>query len=175
MCFPKHFWAPKNIIRYDGKTNPSVWLEDYHLACRVGRVDDDLFIIQFISIYLADIARAWLDHLPRNSIDCWEDLKEIFIGNFQGTYVRPSNPWDLKGCQQKQSESLWDYIQRFSRKCHELPKIYDTDIISAFSSNTNYQTLVHELGRDEPKTMKELLDIGTRHASSEEAIRAIFI
>jgi hypothetical protein len=44
---------------------------------------------------------AWLDHLPKNMIDCWENLKEIFTGIFQGTYVRPSNPWDLEGCQQK--------------------------------------------------------------------------
>jgi hypothetical protein len=25
--------------------NPSVWLEDYHLTCRTGGADDDLFII----------------------------------------------------------------------------------------------------------------------------------
>jgi hypothetical protein len=43
-------------------------------------------------------------------IDSWEDLKEIFTGNFQGTYVRPDTPWDLKGCRQKPGESLWDYI-----------------------------------------------------------------
>jgi hypothetical protein len=36
-----------------------------------------------------------VDHLPRNVINSWEDLKEIFIGNFQGTYVLPGNPWDL--------------------------------------------------------------------------------
>jgi hypothetical protein len=29
-------------------------------------------------------------------IDGWEDLKEILTSNFQGTYVQPSNPWDLK-------------------------------------------------------------------------------
>jgi hypothetical protein len=57
-----------------------------------------LFIIQFLPIYVVDMARAWLDHLPRNTIDSWEDLKEIFTGNFQGTYVQLSNPWDLKGC-----------------------------------------------------------------------------
>jgi hypothetical protein len=37
------------------------------------------------------MSRAWLDHLTRNSIDCWENLKEIFTSNFQGTYVRPDN------------------------------------------------------------------------------------
>jgi broad specificity phosphatase PhoE len=78
------------------------------------------------------MSKAWLDNLPRNSIDCWEDLKEIFTGNFQGTYVWQSNPWDLKGCRQKQGESLQDYIWRFSSKCHELPKIYDADIILVF-------------------------------------------
>jgi hypothetical protein len=109
-CFPKRFPTPNNIIKYDDKTNPSVWREDYGLACRVGGVDDDLFIIQFLPIYLVDTARAWLDHLPRNLIDCWEDLKEFFTGNFQGTYVWPGNPWDLKDCRQKQGESLRDYI-----------------------------------------------------------------
>jgi hypothetical protein len=148
-----------NIIKYDGKTNPSVWLVDYHLACRAGGADDDFFIIQFFPIYLA------VDHLPRNSIDCWEDLKEIFTSNFQGTYMRPSNPWGLKGHRQKLGESLRDHIQCFC----------DADVISAFWSSTNCRTLVHELGRDQPKTKKELLDNATRHASGEEAVGAIFV
>jgi hypothetical protein len=42
---PKHFWVPNNIVKYDGKTNPSIWLEDYHLACRADMANDDLFII----------------------------------------------------------------------------------------------------------------------------------
>jgi hypothetical protein len=67
-------------------------IEDYHLACRAGRVDDNLFVIQFLPIYLTDMARAWLNHLPSNSINCWEDIKEIFISNFQGTYVWSGNP-----------------------------------------------------------------------------------
>jgi hypothetical protein len=69
-CFPKHFWVPNNIIKYDSQTNPSVWLEDYYLTCRAGGADSDLFIIQFLPIYLADTSRVWLDYLPKNSIDC---------------------------------------------------------------------------------------------------------
>jgi hypothetical protein len=33
-------------------------------------------------IFLTETAKAWLDHLPRNSIDGWEDLREIFTDNF---------------------------------------------------------------------------------------------
>jgi hypothetical protein len=73
------------------------------------------------------------------------------------------------------TEYLRDYIRWFSQKCHELPKIYDADIISAFWSDTCYRTLVHELGHDQSKTTKKLLDITNRHASSEELVGVIFI
>jgi hypothetical protein len=63
-CFPNRFWVHNNIVKYDDKTNPSVWLEEYCLACRAGGADSDLFIIQFLPIYLADTSRAWLDHFP---------------------------------------------------------------------------------------------------------------
>jgi hypothetical protein len=48
----------------------------------------------------------------------------------------------------KSDESFGDYIRRFSQKCHELPKICDADVISAFWSCTSYRTLVHELSRN---------------------------
>jgi hypothetical protein len=81
--FLKCFGALNNIVKYDNKINPNIWLDDYHLACRArGGVDDGLFVIQFLPIYLANTARARLDHLRRNMIDSWEDLMEIFISNF---------------------------------------------------------------------------------------------
>jgi hypothetical protein len=80
--FPQRFRAPGNIDKYDGRTNPSVWLEDYHLACRAGGANGDLFIIQFLPIYLAESTRACLDHLSRNTINCWEGMWDVFTGNF---------------------------------------------------------------------------------------------
>jgi hypothetical protein len=59
--------------------------------------------------------------------------------------------------------------------CHELPNVVDADVISAFWHGTTCHTLVHELGREQPRTTKELLDIVTRHASGEEAVGAAFV
>jgi hypothetical protein len=36
------------------------------------------------------------------------------------------------------------------------------------------RTLVHEFGRKQPETIKELLEIATRHTSGEEAVGATF-
>ena len=47
-------------------------------------------------------------------------------------------------------------------------------MIGAFLSKTTYESLVHTLGRKDPWTTKELLDIAISHASGEEAVGAIF-
>jgi hypothetical protein len=87
--FPLHFRAPMNIPRYDEDTNPSVWLEDYRLACHAGGATDDLFVIKNLPLYLGDSTCTWLKHLPRDKIHDWTDLRRVFVGNFQGTYMRP--------------------------------------------------------------------------------------
>ena len=78
-------------MKYTGDTNPGVWLEDYRLACRARGATDEHFIIQYLPICLGENVRAWLDFLPADSIGCSADLRKVFIGNFQGTYVRPGN------------------------------------------------------------------------------------
>jgi hypothetical protein len=41
-----------------------------------------------------------LEHLPPGQISNWDDLVQAFASNFQGTYVRPGNSWDLRSCRQ---------------------------------------------------------------------------
>jgi hypothetical protein len=83
---------------YDGDTNPIVWLEDYWLACHAGGATDDLFVIKNLLLYLGDSARTWLEHLSRNKINDRTDLCQVFVGNFQGTYMRPDKQWELLNC-----------------------------------------------------------------------------
>jgi hypothetical protein len=98
----------------------------------------------------------------------------VFEGNFKGSYMRPGNSWDLQSCKQKPSESLRDYIRRFSKQRTELPNITDSDIIMAFLSGTTCKELVRELGRNTPITANGLMDIITNFAAGEEAVGAIF-
>jgi hypothetical protein len=81
----------------------------------------------------------------------------------------------MKSCRQKSGESLRDYIRRFSQKCHELLRVVDANIISAFWSSTTCWTLVHELGHDQSNTNKELLDIATQHTYGNEVVGDIFV
>jgi hypothetical protein len=64
----------------------------------VGGATDDLFIIKNLMLHLGDFARTWLEHLPRDKINSWTDLRRVVVGNFQGTYTRPGKQWDLRNC-----------------------------------------------------------------------------
>jgi hypothetical protein len=93
--FLARFRAPTTITKYSGETRPELWLAEYRLACQLGGMDDDNLIIRNLPLFLSDAARAWLEHLPPAQISSWDDLVKAFAGNFQGTYVRPGNSWDL--------------------------------------------------------------------------------
>jgi hypothetical protein len=96
--FLARFRAPTTITKCSGETRPELWLADYRLACQLGGTDDDNLIIRNLPLFLSDAARAWLEHLPLAQISNWDDLVKAFAGNFQGTYVRPGNSWDLRSC-----------------------------------------------------------------------------
>ena len=81
-AFPPRYRPPTNIPKYSEETNPELWLEDYRLAYQAGGANDDDFIIRNLPLFLADSARAWLEHLPSNAIQSSADLREIFVENF---------------------------------------------------------------------------------------------
>jgi hypothetical protein len=172
--FLARFQAPTTITKYSGETRPELWLADYRLACQLGGTDDDNLIIRNLPLFLSDAARAWLEHLPPAQIFGWDDLVKAFAGNFQGTYVRPGNSWDLRSCRQQPGESLREYIRRFSKQCTELPNITNSDVIGAVLADTTCRDLVSKLGCKTPTKASEFMDIATKFASGQEAVKAIF-
>jgi hypothetical protein len=135
-AFPQRFRQPTTIVKYNGETDPRVWLNDYRLACQLGGATSDEVIIRNLPLHLADSARTWLEHLPASQIHNWDDLVRTFVGNFQGTYVHPGNSWDLRFCTQKPGELLRDFIRRFSKRCTELPSVAQSGIVHAFLEGT---------------------------------------
>jgi hypothetical protein len=44
--FPQRFRQPMTIVKYNGETDPRVWLNDYCLACQLGGATNDEVIIR---------------------------------------------------------------------------------------------------------------------------------
>jgi hypothetical protein len=173
VSFLQRFRQPTSIDKYTRETDPRVRLNDYHLACQLGGATTDEVIIRNPPLHLVDSTRTWLEHLPPSQIHNSDDLVRTFVGNFQGTYVRPGNSWDLRACTQKPDESLRHFIRRFSKRCTELPSVAQSEIVHVFLEGMTCRALVCELGRSPPVDSNELFDIATNFASGEEAVGAI--
>jgi hypothetical protein len=59
---PRRFCAP-NIEKYDGETDPKIWLVNYQLTMKVASALDTFFMIQYLPIYLTNSTRNWLNNL----------------------------------------------------------------------------------------------------------------
>jgi hypothetical protein len=75
---------------------------------------------------------TWLERLPNDSIDSWEGLKKVFIGNFQGAISRAGTRHYLAQCKQERNELLRSYTRRFFDVRATIANISDEDIINCF-------------------------------------------
>jgi hypothetical protein len=115
------------------------------------------------------VARSWLINLPEGSIHSWDQLCAIFIGNFQGTYERPSTADTLKTIKQKHDESLCDYVKHFCNARNDIPHIQDIEIINAFRDGVSDLKTVEEIAMKKPKTMANLLTVADVCIEASEA------
>jgi hypothetical protein len=56
--FPQRFRQPTTIVKYNGETDPRVWLNNYRLACQLGGATSDEVIIRNLPRLGADMART---------------------------------------------------------------------------------------------------------------------
>jgi hypothetical protein len=93
----------------------------------------------------------------------------MFIGNFQGTYERPSTANTLKTIKQKHDESLRDYVKRFCNARNGILHIQDIEIINAFRDGVSDIKTVEEIAMKKPKMVAELLVVADICIEASEA------
>ena len=91
-----------------------------------------LHAVKYHPLKLKGLARHWLNSLPENSIGNLEDSEEVFLENFQGTYVRPPDADDLSHIVQQPGESARKFWTRFLTKKNQIVDCPDADALAAF-------------------------------------------
>jgi hypothetical protein len=120
-----------HIDQYDRASNPEECIQVYQTIIEAAGGDDRVKA-NFPHTALTGEARSWLINLPEASIQSWDQLCAMFLGNFQGTYERPSTAETLNTIKQRHDESLRDYVKRFCNARNTIPHIQDIEIINAF-------------------------------------------
>jgi hypothetical protein len=123
----------------------------------------------FLHTALIGADRSWLINLPKASIQFWDQLCAMFIGNFQGTYERPSTTETLKTIKQRHDESLRDYVKCFYNARNAIPHIQDIEIINTFRDGVSDIKTVEEIAMKKPKTVADLLAVADVCIEASEA------
>lgn len=167
---PEKFKLPHDTVKYDGTQDPRTWIEDYLATVKLHYGTRDT-AMQFIQLHLKESARAWLRSLPEESIDHWNDLVRLFVANFQATCKRPGSIEELRACVQRWTESLREYMQRWTLLKNTCENINQELIIDAFKRGLLRRDLREELGRLKPKTVGRLMEIVNDWADGEDSVQ----
>jgi hypothetical protein len=157
-----------HIDQYDGTSNPEEFIQVYQTVIEAAGGDDRVKA-NFLHTTLTGAARSWLINLPEASIQSWDQLCAMFIGNFEGTYERPSTAETLKTIKQRPDESLHDYVKRFCNARNAIPHIQDIEIINPFRDGVSDIKTVEEIAMKKPKTVANLLAVVDMCIEASEA------
>ncbi|CAN6203401.1 unnamed protein product [Urochloa humidicola] len=123
----------------------------------------------YFPIMLTRDCRNWLAGLPKDSIDSWEKLCELFTGNYHGTWEMPESRRLLGQLRQRKSETLRDFIRRFFEKRNSIPFVDDHEAILAFTHGIANGSLINKWARKPPKSVNEMFQVANLWADGELA------
>jgi hypothetical protein len=153
---------------YDGTPNPAEFLQLYALSIEVANGDEKV-MANWFPMALKDGARSWLLNVPEGSISSWDELRERFITNFQGTCDRAPTVGDLRRVKQQPGETLHKYIQCFTNIRLKILKASDEAIISAFSDGVRDVKMKEELAiHKDLCSALEMFNMANKCARAEE-------
>jgi hypothetical protein len=117
---------------------------------------------------------TWLESLSNNSIDSWEQLKKVFINNFQGAIARAGTHHDLAQCKQECNELLRSYTRRFFDVRATIANISEDNVIDCFYNGITDPGIYRDFGRNRPKTVAGLRDMMHDWSEQEDRMRKQF-
>ena len=123
----------------------------YQLAIRAAG-GDTYVMANYLPMCLSPNVLTWLMGLPGRSIDLWGDLGRQLINNFNATCGRPSSEWDLGQINQREGESIREYIQRFCQKRNTIRDIDERAVIMYLKKGLRDRELFSKLVRKDPRT-----------------------
>jgi hypothetical protein len=127
--YPKDFKPA--IEKYDGRSDPSIWLKMYSIAARASRGNED-HMAGYFPLVMGETPLLWLDNLPAECITSWATLSRLFTANYQATYNCPGNTHHLARVWMRSDETLCEYTNHYFENRNTLAGVKDDDVIAFY-------------------------------------------
>ncbi|GKV50360.1 hypothetical protein SLEP1_g57067 [Rubroshorea leprosula] len=156
-----------HLETYDGLGDPDEHLHTYQAIMRIQNANDAMMCKVFPAT-LKSTARRWYHKLPRHSIDSFSQLIKLFSNKFASQREIKRTATELMQVNQKEGESLRDYMQRFNKATLDIDNVPDTICLSALLHGLKRGRFLDDLLENPPKTWNEVNDRSASFILSED-------
>ncbi|GKV39926.1 hypothetical protein SLEP1_g47620 [Rubroshorea leprosula] len=146
-----------HLETYDGSGDPDEHLHTYQAIMRIQNANDAMMCKVFPAT-LKSTARRWYHKLPRHSIDSYSQLAKLFSNKFASQRENKRTATKLMQVNQREGESLRDYMQRFNKATLDIANIPDTICLSALLHGLKRVRFLDDLLENPPRTWNEVND-----------------
>jgi hypothetical protein len=144
------------IEKYDGRSDPSIWLKMYNIAARASGGNED-HMAGYFPLVMGKAPLLWLDNLPAECITSWATLSRLFTTNYQVTYNRPGNTHHLARVRMRRDETLREYTNRYFENRNNLDSVKDEDIIAYYKKGVTNIKLFEKVHKAHVHTITDLM------------------
>jgi hypothetical protein len=171
VAYPDNF--KPNIQKYDGCSDPNIWLSTYYFTIKaVGGSFDHM--LAYFSLVMGEASSLWLNNLPAGSITSWADLSQAFTSNFQATYNRPGNAFNLGRVTMKLGERLWDYTNRFFKNYSTCAGVQDDQVVNSYKKGLRDCKVFENIHESGVTKVAPLMEVVNKLIDTEEALVSQF-
>ncbi|GKU95991.1 hypothetical protein SLEP1_g9277 [Rubroshorea leprosula] len=156
-----------HLETYDGSGDPDEHLHTYQAIMRIQNANDAMMCKVFPAT-LKLMARRWYHKLPRHSIDSYSQLAKLFSNKFASQREIKRTATKLMQVNQREGESLRDYMQRFNKATLDIDNVPDTIYLSASLHGLKRGRFLDNLLENPPKTWNEVNDKSASFILSED-------
>jgi hypothetical protein len=152
--YPKDF--KRTIEKYDGRSDPSIWLKMYSIATRAPGGNED-HMAGYFPLVMGKAPLLWLDNLPVECITSWATMSRLFTTNYQATYNRPGNTHHLSRVRMRGDETLCENTNRYFENRNTLAGVKDDDVIAYYKKGITNIKLFEKIHEADAKTFGDLM------------------
>jgi hypothetical protein len=167
VAYPDNF--KPNIQKYDGRSDPNIWLLMYYVAVKVagGSIDH---MAAYFPLVMGDAPSLWLNNLPVGSITLWADLSHAFTSNFLATYNCLGNAFNLRRVTMKPGERLRDYTNRFFENRNTCVSIRDDQVVDSYKKGHRDRRVFEKIHESSATMVVLLMELVNKLIDTEEAL-----
>jgi hypothetical protein len=165
--YPKDFKPA--IEKYDGRSDPSIWLKMYNITARAFGCNED-HMAGYFPLVMGKAPLFWLDNLPAECITSWVTLSRLFTTNYQATYNRPGNTHHLAKVRMRHEKTLREYTNCYFENRNTLASVKDEDVIAYYKKGVTNINLFEKIHEADAHTIADLMAYIDKLVDTQDAV-----